>query len=180
MSLGFLPRSVRRLPLLVLGTTVLLVGLGIALAVYVDRVTIHQQIEETQGQAKILASTVTAALAFNDRQAAQEYVNAIKANPEIAAAAIYDASGMPFVKFSREGPPLPERLTALGPPHLHKGFLIVEEPVRQGTTVLGSVYLRGVTDHRVAGRHGHAGRDRPGPRARGAGAGESGAQVPRR
>ena len=53
-------------------------------------------------QARVLASTVTAALSFNDRQAAQEYVNAIRANPQIEAAAIYDSGGKLFAGYQQK------------------------------------------------------------------------------
>ena len=48
---------------------------------------------ETTAQAQILAATVTAALAFNDAKAAHEYVGALASNPDVEAAAVYDAAG---------------------------------------------------------------------------------------
>ena len=45
-----------------------------------------QRIHEIAVQADILAASLAAPLAFDDRQAAQEYVGALTANPDIQSA----------------------------------------------------------------------------------------------
>ena len=45
-------------------------------------------------QAEILAASVTAAVSFDDADAAQEYVDALEANPELRAAGVDDAQGI--------------------------------------------------------------------------------------
>jgi signal transduction histidine kinase/CheY-like chemotaxis protein len=91
-------------------------------------------------QSQILASTVTAALAFDDRTAAQEYVNALALNPEIVAAAIYDENGGVFVSFSREAGLLPAT-SRPGGQYIEGNHLIVVTPILQGPLPLGTVYL---------------------------------------
>src|ERR1700722_15502525 len=91
----------RRMPLLALSVAVALVIAGVVMAVYIDRFNTRQQIDENTVQARILASTVTAALWFGDQAAAQEYVNAMRTNPEIQVAAVYDQQGHLFVSDSR-------------------------------------------------------------------------------
>src|ERR1700723_1786581 len=91
----------RRMPLLALSVAVALVIAGVVMAVYIDRFNTRQQIDENTVQARILASTVTAALWFGDQAAAQEYVNAMRTNPEILIAAIYDQAGKLFVSDAR-------------------------------------------------------------------------------
>ena len=83
-----------------LAAGVLLIA-GVFLGLSIDRTYQKQRTDEATVQAEILASTATAALAFNDRQAATEYLNAIRANPEVEWAAIYDAFGGLFASFSR-------------------------------------------------------------------------------
>ena len=59
---------------------------------------------ETEVQAQTLAATVPAALSFSDRQAAQEYLNAIRANPDIQQAAVIRATnGRLFASWAAAG-----------------------------------------------------------------------------
>src|SRR4051812_12709621 len=83
-----------------LAAAAILLVAGILLAIYGERAFQAQKAKELDVQARILASTVSAALSFGDRQAAQEYVNAVKANPEVIAVAIYDATDTLFVSFA--------------------------------------------------------------------------------
>src|SRR3546814_4152480 len=80
-------------PAIALTTVVALLPASVAMAVYNERSYRAQTVKEVGVQAQILASSVTAALVFNDPRSAQEYVKALRANPEIRAAAVYDASG---------------------------------------------------------------------------------------
>ena len=57
----------------------LLAGLG--LGFYNEHEYRVGKIAEADSEARILAATVTAALTFDDHQAAQEYVSALQANP---------------------------------------------------------------------------------------------------
>jgi hypothetical protein len=89
----------RLTPAIALATVIALLTAGGFMAHYVDLATERQEVDEASVQARVLAATVTAALSFSDRQAAQEYVNASRANPQIEAAAIYDAGGKLFVGY---------------------------------------------------------------------------------
>src|SRR5580693_3229304 len=91
----------KRMPLIALSIAVTLVLAGLVMAIYIDRFNTKQKIDEITVQARILASTVTAALWFGDQVAAQEYVNAMRTNPEIQVAAVYDAAGRLFVSDAR-------------------------------------------------------------------------------
>src|SRR5665213_1474404 len=71
-------------------TAVALLVAGVGLLFYSERSFRTQKIDEVGVEARILASTVAAALNFTDRDAAQEYVDALKANPEVQEAAVYD------------------------------------------------------------------------------------------
>ncbi len=92
-------------------------------------------------QARILADTATAALAFGDRQALREYVNALRSDAGVDAVGVYDEAGRLVASYARSpltGTPPPARrpqLTSLGP-------ITVEAPVAEGGLRLGTVYLR--------------------------------------
>jgi len=140
------PRLWRATPVIALATVIVLLSAGVWMARYVDRANARQEADQVGVQARILAATVTAALSFNDRQAAQEYVNAIRANPQIEAAAIYDASGKLFVSY-RAAPDIAVPSTARpAAPRFSNEHLVVAVPVVQGSISLGTVYLRSLTE----------------------------------
>ena len=56
-------------------------------------------IGDTTATAQIVSTNSTAALAFGDRNAAQEVLNALRAKPAVVAAGIYTKRGEPFAKF---------------------------------------------------------------------------------
>ena len=74
----------------------------VAYEVYAYR---DQKAQETTVLAEMLAASVTASLEFSDPKAAQEYLNALRANPDVVAAAIYAPDGTPFASYSRPGAP---------------------------------------------------------------------------
>jgi len=136
----------RATPAIALSAAVAVLIGGLAIAYFGARSTNEQEIDRATVQGQIIASTVTAALGFNDRMAAQEYVSALHADPEVLNAAVYDASGAPFASFSRFGDrPAPGRLTASGT-SVESNWVTVVTPVIEGPTRIGSVYLRAVID----------------------------------
>ena len=68
----------------------MLLAAGVMMAVYEEKLYRAQQVKNIREQAQILAASVTAAIVFDDRRAAQEYVEALAANPELQAAGVYD------------------------------------------------------------------------------------------
>ena len=66
-----------------------------------ERAYQQQTISETRTQAEILSASVTAALDFGDPVAAQDSVDALRVNPEIRTAAVYDRRGRLFAGFAR-------------------------------------------------------------------------------
>ncbi|HSU06074.1 MAG TPA: CHASE sensor domain-containing protein [Acetobacteraceae bacterium] len=141
-----MPRLWRLTPIIALAIALILLVAGMGLAFYIDRSNENRTTAEVTVQARILASTVTAALVFNDHDAAQEYVSAMQANPEVQQAAVYDSAGRLFAGWSRDGQsPLP----ATEHPHaprLDHGHLIVSSPVAQENLMIGTVYLESVTE----------------------------------
>jgi len=119
-----------------------LVLAGLLVAAYNENAFKAQATREAQVQADILAASVTAALAFDDEGAAQEYLDALRANPEVEAAGLYDATGALLAGYRRTaGQVLPVRQSRPSSAYA-EGHIVVVAPVAQGGAVLGSVYLR--------------------------------------
>jgi signal transduction histidine kinase/CheY-like chemotaxis protein len=121
---------------------ILLVAAGLAVAGYNESLFRAQAAREAQVQADILAASLTAALAFDDADAAQQYLDALGANPEVEAAGLYSASGGLLSGYRRD-PAQTLPLKAPGKaPASSDGQLVVASPVVQAGVRLGSVYLR--------------------------------------
>jgi signal transduction histidine kinase len=132
-------------PLIAILIAIALIVVSFSLAVYNERTIMAEKVRQTEVQALILAGTVGAPLAFDDKEAAEEYVGALKANPEIEAAGAYDVRGRLVAGFHQPGFILPP-LSHSRMPFSVRRDLIVTTEVRQGSTMLGSVYLRTATE----------------------------------
>jgi len=119
-----------------------LLAAGILMARYEDRLYTDQQVKNTNEQAHILAASVAGAVAFDDARAAQEYVDALTANPELLAAGVFDEQGRRIAGFSRAGP-VPTRPGNSG---YANGHIDVAVPVSQNGAALGTVFLRAAAE----------------------------------
>lgn len=95
----------------------------------------------TSGQ--IIANNSTAALAFQSKDDAQEILSALKADPHIIAASIYDSYGQLFCSYPSTYPvnQLPVKPGAMGY-HFTSASLEGFQPIIQGTKQLGTLYLK--------------------------------------
>jgi signal transduction histidine kinase/CheY-like chemotaxis protein len=118
-----------------------LVVCGVGLGLYNENRAVADLERQCETQAKILAGSLAAPLAFDDLATAREYLGALRVNPAIEAAAAYRRDGALMVGFSALGPAPPNRITLTSPQRLGEA-LIVTAPVTEGSTALGSVYLR--------------------------------------
>jgi signal transduction histidine kinase len=121
---------------------------GIAIARYEDQLYTTQQIRDVTEQAQILAASVSAAVSFGDRAAAEEYVNALKVNPELRAAGVYDGSGKLFARFFR-GSTLPAAMPLSSTNWdalTSDGTLTVKVPVSAGGKTIGAVSVVATTE----------------------------------
>ena len=104
-----------------------------------------QQVRQASVQARILADSVSGALAFDDYLTANEYLGGLRSNIAIRAAGVYGAEGELVAGFRRQGEELPPTVRPR-PPEISGRHLSVVEPVRQGDLNLGSVYLRSTVE----------------------------------
>src|SRR5258707_681009 len=121
-------RSRPLMPIVPVTVAIALVIAGAGMSFYIDRFNTQQKIDEVAVQARILASTVTAALQFVDHSATQEYIRALRTNPEIQVVAVYDVAGKLFASDAAvTGHGVPTTVAA-GPPHFGEDRLIVTAP----------------------------------------------------
>ncbi|MES2472051.1 MAG: ATP-binding protein [Pseudomonadota bacterium] len=123
----------------------MLLAAGVLMAIYEERLYSAQQVKNIREQAQILAASVTAAIVFDDRRAAQEYVEALAANPELQAAGVYDGEAHLLAGFSRGGARLPAAASGEGAV-FGEGFMDITVRASQNGTAVGTVMLRAVTE----------------------------------
>nr|WP_301311669.1 ATP-binding protein [Azospirillum lipoferum] len=124
-----------------LAVAILLIAGGL-MAMVSEKAYRDERAGDVEVQARILAATVTAALSFNDRNAAGEYVAALSASPEFEAAGVYDGNGRLFAAHTAGGMlPVPQAAEPLGH-HFDGDHLTVTVPVMQDGGAIGSVSLR--------------------------------------
>ena len=132
-----------------LAAAVLLLLAGVGMARYEDQLYAAQQTRDVSEQAQILAASITAAVSFGDKSAAQEYVDALKANPELRAAGVYDAQGKLFAQFNL-GATLPPAMSAADlktqGAQVNGGAMVVTAPVLQDGKAIGGVALIATTE----------------------------------
>jgi len=128
-------------PAIALTAALILVLTSILVATYNERGYQAQKTRDVAAQARILASSVTAALTFNDPDTAQEYVNALRANPEIAAAAVYDQTGRLVASYHAAGDGMLPLYPIPGTADVEHGRVTVVVGVTQNNDKLGAVYL---------------------------------------
>ncbi|WP_404712938.1 ATP-binding protein [Sphingomonas sp. MMS24-J13] len=128
-------------PLIALGIAAALLAAGVLAALHGENQARSSHIHAQTVQARILAGSVAGALAFDDAEAMRDYLEALRANPEIDAAGVYALDGHRIASFGRNGAAAPDRAVPAAP-HFVGGDLIVNEPVVQNGVALGAVYLR--------------------------------------
>ncbi|MDE2486362.1 MAG: hybrid sensor histidine kinase/response regulator, partial [Alphaproteobacteria bacterium] len=141
MRFGWTGVTERRLTTLAWIGALVLVAVGGLLSIRNETTFRHDMARQTDAQADILAASVTAALAFDDRLAMGQYIDALRANPGIAAAAVYDARGTRLVTLRLDGAPAPP--TRAGPVRTLwlKGRVEAIRPASEQGQVLGYVYI---------------------------------------
>ena len=128
----------------ILVTTLIAVAVALcAMIAYDLRLFQGKSVAELETQAELLGRTTAAALEFDDPKVAQENLQLLRFRPEIQAAAIYDARGKIFAKYSSNAgqdhlPKLPE---ASGARTEGRNLILFQRFEDQGQ-ILGTVYLR--------------------------------------
>lgn len=141
--------NTRWIPFSAVAAAVLLLLLGVGLATYEDDFAARQHRQEIKEQADILAASEMAAVAFGDRRAAGDYLNALSVNPEIVAAAVYDKKGRMLAELMRSGARKPPASPlAYNSSWITPSRIRLLEPVLQKSAQIGSVYLSATNESR--------------------------------
>ena len=102
--------------------------------------------------AHISANNSTATIAFADPIGAQQNLEALRAEPQVIAATLYDLNGKVFAHYAQPSAQvLPFEPGAQSGTRLEKGFILVVQPVVEGNRRLGTLYLQG-TMEQIYGR----------------------------
>lgn len=102
----------------------------------------QSNIQQLQTLSEAIASNSTAALAFQNADDAAVVLSAFKADPHITAAALYDAHGLVFAAYRHgSGPPPPPQPGPSGFT-FGQGSLTGFQPVVEGSTRLGTLYVQ--------------------------------------
>src|SRR5689334_18356711 len=135
---------IRRKQLLIImltSTTALLLACA-AFMIY-DVASFRKQMTARESAiAEVMAYNCAAAVDFNDAQAAAGPLAALRAQPEIIAACVYDRQGHPFATYTRSNGPA---FTAPKPIESGQEFtggeLHLFRPIRQGTETIGTIFI---------------------------------------
>src|SRR5437016_9302816 len=142
-------QKLRVVIILTTAAALLLAGIGI---VVLDSILFRASMQrDLSALARIAADNSTAALAFDDPQAAAETLTALRARPHMVAACIYRETGAMFARYTRPGPsaecpPGPRDEVRFTRNHLTVSRPILLQGRRIGTLVLlydlGEIYER--------------------------------------
>jgi signal transduction histidine kinase len=98
-------------------------------------------------QAQIIASNSVSALVFNDPQAAEHTLEALKSSPNIEAAGVFRPNRTPFAEYLRAGGEMPLNMLVLSDSQkevyqFRSTHLVLVEPINFQGQFLGFVYVR--------------------------------------
>jgi signal transduction histidine kinase/CheY-like chemotaxis protein len=142
MTFAWLPQSWVRSPAPVVLAAALLLLVGAIGALVAESDFRAQKVEQARAHARVLASSVSAALAFQDAADGRRAVEAIAAAPDVGALGVYDSNGALFVARAGEHGAPPPRAPASAFAYFRDGYATAAEPVRQNGADLGMVYVR--------------------------------------
>jgi len=134
----------RKLVLAIMLTSTTALVLTGAVLVAREASSLPQLVErELTTRAGILAANSTAALAFQNPDDAVQILAALRTDPSVVAAALYDENGELFATYPKDVAPsiVPKKFG--GAAHrIESAHMVVRQPVLEGTRLLGSLYLK--------------------------------------
>ncbi|MEZ0237211.1 MAG: methyl-accepting chemotaxis protein [Methylophilaceae bacterium] len=131
----------------VLASAIALLLAGTIIVAYDSVAYRTQQKQDIAVRANIVASNVSAALVFGDPKAAQEYLQALRSNPDVRAAAVYDDKGKLFTQYLSAETSVPPPPLAQPQGTLFDGSeLTTFWPIMEKSHQVGMVYMRVQTE----------------------------------
>ena len=144
MSLRDWPIKQKLTAMLLLISGLVLLLTSAAFVTY-EIVTVRQgTLKDLATLARVIAANSTASLAFANEADAREILSALRAEPHVVAAALYDGNGRQFSRYPAD---LPREALPATPDRdgyrFEGGYVIVFEPVAEaGNPRLGTLYLQ--------------------------------------
>lgn len=127
--------------IIMLSSGLALVMACIAFTVYDQHSAKGAMVRKLEVLAGVIADNSVSSLVFDDAQAAGQTLAALKAEPHIVAAAIYNAQSAPFALYHRQQqhfePPTPAATSA----HFSKERLEIFLPIHFNDNTIGTVYI---------------------------------------
>jgi signal transduction histidine kinase len=144
-----LPIRAKLLSLFLLSCVSALVLSMIFIVIYDSIEYTNQRVRELQTQAEVFGQINTATLAFNDPQAANESLSALRMRPQIGAAALYKPDGTLFSSYSRNGGRFSFPAAEDSGYRIRDDEIDVFYKIQEKTETIGTIYLHAHLD-RVA------------------------------
>lgn len=143
-----------QLPLRQQLTRVIVAISGIALLLTATAIAVYEYYEfrrtlvrDSIVLADVVATNVSGTLAFDDEQAATTALGALRSDPHVMAAALYDAEGKRFAEYRRGASvPMTPEAASVDRADFEDGGLTIVRPVQHNDRRLGTIYIR--TDQR--------------------------------
>ncbi|MDO8586856.1 MAG: response regulator [Armatimonadota bacterium] len=151
---GFLDASIRRKLIFVTTLTTCIALLLVCAGIVCQEAMEYraEMVNDLSTQARIIADNSTAALAFNDPDAAQETLNALRTKENIVAARTFDSRGGIVARYERPGASLAKTRLRSGPRSARfvDGNLTLFQPIVMKGRRLGTIYLESDTQQLTA------------------------------
>ncbi len=136
----------RKLGYAMLTTTVVALLLACCIFFAVEYRSYRSDIKHTVATlAKLTADNSTAAIAFEDWSNGAQILEALRAEPQIVSAALYDADGRLFASFQATPDEMLPAYAGPGPAQIifaEQGYVVGVQPVMEDSRRLGTLYVR--------------------------------------
>jgi len=134
----------RKLTLIIMIISVVALLISYASFMGYDRIVERRaMVRDLSTQAEIIGNNSTAAITFNDPESAQETLSALRAQPQIISAVIFDSEKKPFARYQRADQPADS--TPVAPPaegsHFGNDRLTLFRAIRLDGNVIGRIKL---------------------------------------
>ena len=141
------PGRWQRPPLVALAAALALLVIGIGLAVANEQAYDVRNLDQARSEARLLSALLAPILDAGDRVSAARYLQALGANRNTEAAAVYGPQGRRLASYARAGGTAPPALSPLpGAVVVAGGRLGVTLPIADNGKRLGSLYLATATE----------------------------------
>ena len=138
----------RKMTAIVMITSLFAVGTAATGFVLYDRVSFRNAlVNERSLLADMVGATSIAALAFKDQVEGREILQALRVEPHVIGAAVYDAKGEPFATYARAGgPPFAAPQVASDRAIFESGHLLVSRRIVLDGKTIGTVHIESDLD----------------------------------